>query len=291
MGFRHIFFLDNGSTDQTITIAKQYENVSVCQSTLPIEANQGLFKRYLAERSAVGGWCVDADVDEFFDYPGSNVMDLGTFLDYLNRNQYTAVVTQLLDMFSDQPLSHLVHKQQEQLASLYQYYDLSDVERTKYRQAEFVVRHAAGNQVSNPETALLYGGIRKTLYGSEWLTNCLLTKHSMFRLGKGVELFPHVHFVNHARLADVSCVMLHYKLVSNALETALQNKESFSGIGKGYSDFIDFILQNPDHQIKQSTAAKFSDAATLIEDGFLFGSAKYREYVDSFAKSPALVQG
>ncbi len=283
MGFRHIFFLDNGSADQTISIAKKYNNVSVCQSTLSIEANQGLYKGYLAERSAVGGWCVDADIDEFFDFPGSDVMELREFLDYLNRNEFTAVMTQLLDMFSDQSLSHLVQKQQEDLKDVYQYYDVSELERTEYRRAEFVQKNACRNEVTNPNTELLFGGIRKTLYGSGWLTNCLLTKHSLFRLGKGLDLFPHVHFVNNAKLADVSCLMLHYKLTSNALETALQNKESFSGIGRGYNDFIDFLLKNPDYHIKQSTAFKYEGAEALVEQRFLFASDQYREFVASHA--------
>src|SRR4030066_1320861 len=48
MGFRHIFFLDNGSTDQTISIGERHSNVSICQSKLPIDTYQNYFKRYLA---------------------------------------------------------------------------------------------------------------------------------------------------------------------------------------------------------------------------------------------------
>src|SRR5580765_2053058 len=40
MGFRHIFFLDNGSTDGTVSIAQQYPNVTILRTDLPIEANQ-----------------------------------------------------------------------------------------------------------------------------------------------------------------------------------------------------------------------------------------------------------
>jgi len=79
VGFKHIFFLDNGSTDQTVAIAKGYSNVSVCQSTLPIDSHQVFFKRYLAKQSARGGWCLDADIDEFFDYPSSGVIGLREF--------------------------------------------------------------------------------------------------------------------------------------------------------------------------------------------------------------------
>src|SRR5450631_4132515 len=133
MGFRHIFFLDNGSTDQTLSIAKSYDNVSVCQSTLPIGTHQRLFKRYMAERSVKGGWCLDADIDEFFDYPYSDIVNLESFLSYLNSHKFTAVVTQLLDMFSDRPLSDLASEEKEDLKSAYQYFDISAVTRTDYR--------------------------------------------------------------------------------------------------------------------------------------------------------------
>src|SRR5437588_5791323 len=79
-GFRHIFFLDNGSTDQTISLARNYKNVSVCKSNLSIQTNQTLLKKYLAQKSVRGGWCLDADIDEFFDYPCSDVLRLPEFL-------------------------------------------------------------------------------------------------------------------------------------------------------------------------------------------------------------------
>ena len=104
MGFRHMFFLDNGSSDETLSTIKQYDNVSIYQSTLPISANQRWFKKYLATRAIRGGWCLDADIDEFFDYPFSDAIDLQQFLVYLNQNHYTAIITHLLDMFSDRPL-------------------------------------------------------------------------------------------------------------------------------------------------------------------------------------------
>src|SRR5260370_20795818 len=46
MGFRHLVFLDNGSTDATISIAKRHKNVTIYTSTLSIEAHQGFLKKY-----------------------------------------------------------------------------------------------------------------------------------------------------------------------------------------------------------------------------------------------------
>jgi glycosyltransferase involved in cell wall biosynthesis len=274
MGFRHIFFLDNGSTDQTLSIARKYANVSVCESTLPIDAHQGLFKKYLAQKSAAGGWCLDADIDEFFDYPFSDVIDLRGFLEYLNKKQYTAVMTQLLDKFSDKPVSHLTKTREEDLKAVYQYYDISEVRKATYHGSGSLSEFGRENEVSNANTALCFGGIRKTLYGND----CLLTKHSLFSLRGGLDLFPHVHFVNNARLADVSGVMHHYKLTSNALENAMQNEEKFVGIRKGYSDFINFLLNKPDYLIKQHTAVKFQNVNELVDSGLLFVSDGYRDH-------------
>lgn len=277
MGFRHIFFLDNGSTDETISIAKKYNNVSVCRSTLPIEPHQGIFKRYLARKIFGGGWCLDADIDELFDYQSSEARGLRPFLQYLNQEQYTAVITQLLDMFSEKPLSSLGNmKQEKNLKKEYAYYDISDVKRENYQLSKLGARFGSKNNISNENTQLIFGGIRKTLYGND----CLLTKHSLFLPGQGLDLFPHVHFVNNAKLADISCIMLHYKVTSNALETASQNKEAFRGNSKGYNDFSEFILKGKDDQIKRNSAVKFQSVNDLIESGFLFTSAKYRKYVN-----------
>lgn len=275
MGFRHIFFLDNGSTDQTIAIAQKHNNVSISQSTLPIDTYQGLFKKYLAHNSAQGAWCLDADIDEFFDFPYSNVIRLHDLLEYLNGKQYTAVMTQLLDMFSDTPLSRLTQHDDDNLSAVYEYYDTSDLAKTPYRASELVASYGSSNQVSNANAALYFGGIRKRLYGND----CLLTKHSLFMPDKRLDLFPHVHFVNHARLADVSCVMLHYKLTRNALDVALQNKEGFVGNSERYGQFIDFLSNKPAYQIKQHTAVRFKTVDELVENGFLFASQEYREYV------------
>ena len=275
MGFRHIFFLDNGSTDQTISIARQHDNVSVCESKLAIEPYQPIFKKYLAEESCEGGWCLDADIDEFFDYPFSDVIGLNEFLDYLKTNQYTAVLTQLLDMFSGEPISDFIHKPEASLKEEnYQYYDVSDITKTAYRTTELGIRFGRGNMLPSDDVALYFGGIRRPFYG-----DCLLSKHSLFMPNGNVELFPQVHFVNNARLADISCVMLHYKLTSSALSTASQNKVAYPGNEKLYGGLIDFFSNNPRYQFRRETSIKFERPSELVDNGFLFMSQQFSDYV------------
>ena len=277
MGFRHIFFLDNGSTDNTITLARKHTNVTVYECRLPIETYQAVFKKRLAEMAVPGGWCLDADIDEYFDYPFSDSVSLAKFLEYLNRRNYSVVLAQMLDMFSEQPLAALAHKKPcENVKEVYRFYDLSEVRRVDYRNAGLVRAYAPRNLVANQETSLYFGGVRKALFG----VNCLLSKHSLFRTDEGLELFPHVHFMNRAKVADVSCVLLHYKLVSNAYETAVQNREAFRGTSKGYSDLMHMVETMPERRIRTETAAEFRAVADLLESNFLFSSNEYRQYAN-----------
>ena len=280
LGFKHIFFLDNGSTDRTLTLAKRYPNVSICQSHLPIEDFQRIFKKYLALASADGGWVLDVDIDEFFEYPFSDRISLPEFISYMNQCGYTAVMTQMLDVFSDQPLGELLERKHEDIRNTYKYYDLSDISKTPYSGSELAKEYGAQNQISNGAFSLYYGGIRKTLYGR----NVLLTKHSMFRVGYGVEPFLHVHFVAGAKLADISCTLLHYKLTSNAMETAIQNKEGFPGNGKGYSDLIDVLVSRPTYVIKSHSSTEYKQVNDLVDNGFLLVSDQYRLYAERTAE-------
>jgi len=275
LGFRHIFFLDNGSTDVTVAMAGKHDNVSVYQCDLPIEANQGAFKKCLAELVVPSGWCLDADIDEFFDYPFSTTMDLSQFLQYLNRRQFSAVIAQMLDLFSDKPLSALAEKaSEEDLRAQYRYYDLSQVTKIDYRASPLARTYASENRLHG-EHRLYFGGIRKALFGLD----CLLTKHSLFRTGAGIDLFPHVHFVNKGSVADVSCVLLHYKLVSNAVEVASKNSSAFTSIRKGYEDLINLVETKPTYRIKTDTAVALGGVEDLIENDFLYVSAEFRNYV------------
>jgi hypothetical protein len=231
-----------------------------------------LFKKRLAEMTVRSGWCLDVDIDEYFDYPYSDTLTLSGFLEYLNARDYTAVLTQMLDMFSDRPLSALAEAPaSENVKEVYRYYDLSQVRKVDYRSSDLTRRHAHLNKVPNGSVSLQFGGIRQVLFG----INCLLSKHSLFRMNSCLELFPHVHFVNRARLADVACVLLHYKLVGNAYETALQNKDAFHGTSKGYNDLMTLIEEMPDRRIKSDTSVEFRSTADLVESGFLFASDAY----------------
>src|SRR5215207_6656228 len=90
LGVKHLFFLDNNSTDGTVEALKNYDNTTVLCSKLPFKEYMLLMKQYLIGRfGKKDRWCLYADIDEHFDYPYSDVIGLGSLLRYLTEKSYT----------------------------------------------------------------------------------------------------------------------------------------------------------------------------------------------------------
>src|SRR5215212_9387406 len=136
MGAKHLFFLDNGSTDGTVEALKGYDNVTVLRTALPYKEYKYLFKQYLIERFGRGRWPLCVDIDELFDYPYSDIVGLSSLLRYLNERSYTAVAAQMLDMFAEEPLSGSRESElpDEPLKERHRFYDVSNISRVSIKE-------------------------------------------------------------------------------------------------------------------------------------------------------------
>src|SRR5919202_5780920 len=167
LGIKHLFFLDNGSTDGTVEALKQYDNVTVLHTTLPFKRYQVSMRQYLIERfGQKGRWCLYADMDELFDYPYSDVVSLGALLRYLNERSYTAVVAQMLDMFPEEPLSgsRAGTLLDEPLKERHRFYDISNIRRVNIK----ALPRLRNNSLESDDIEFFYGGIRSTLFRSRY---------------------------------------------------------------------------------------------------------------------------
>ena len=82
LGARDLVFLDNNSTDETVSAACEYDNVTVLRTTLPFGASiegaegQNLMRRYLIECFGRNRWSLSVNMDELLDHPYSDVISL-----------------------------------------------------------------------------------------------------------------------------------------------------------------------------------------------------------------------
>jgi len=227
-------------------------------------------KRYLAERFSQGRWNLCADIDELFDYPYSASLILRNFIRYLNEHRYTAVIAQMLDMFSDTPLAELESRPDDSLKDKYAYYDISAIKKTPYGWAT----------TGNGKLKMHWGGIRKSLFG----TNNGLTKAALVKMDGKVKPFVNWHHARDARVADVSCVLRHYPFVGG-FYTKVQEAVRMGRYGvlttDEYVAYWKGLERNPNLNLRLKTAKKLSGLEELIEEEFLVVSDRYRQWVNT----------
>ena len=268
MGVRHFVFLDNESTDRTVEMLCAHQDVTVLQTNAPYQKYENTMKRYLAERFSPGKWNLCADIDELFDYPFSKRLSLRDFLGYLNNNNYTAVVAQMLDMFSDVPLNKLDSKTDDILKEKYVYHDISDIEKEDY----------LWSKRSNPAIKMHWGGIRKMVFG----TNNGLTKSPLVLMNGKVRPFITWHHPKGARIADISCLLRHYPFVSSfcdKVEDAVRTGRYGFKVDDEYKAYAKTLRDNKRLSLKLESAQRFVGLEPLINARFLIVSANYRQWV------------
>src|SRR3712207_6679785 len=196
LGVKHIVFLDNNSTDDTVDACSRYDGVTVLRTNAPYKDHEGDMTRYLVDRFGEGRWTLYVDIDEFFDYPYSDVVGLDSLLGYLNNKSYTAVMARMLDMFPEKLLSNRTHELVEAWKEEHRFYDISGLKRSRMSKDADVFRN---NIFDSDEVAVAFrGGIRETLFGyTPWLTKYRL----LFSDGKAKR--DGAHGVYNARVAEI----------------------------------------------------------------------------------------
>ena len=81
--------MDNGSVDNTVSYALQFENVTILKTTLSYKHYKRFLRKYLVNKFGKGCWCLVADIDERFDYPCSDKIPIKVFLHYIRALDVT----------------------------------------------------------------------------------------------------------------------------------------------------------------------------------------------------------
>lgn len=269
MGAKHLIFLDNGSTDKTVDLLCEFSNVTVLQTNAPYQKFENTMKWYLADRFSRGRWHLCADIDELFTYPDHEKLSLRDFLRYLNAYKFTAVTAHMLDLFSDLPLSKVESKIDDSLKDKYQYFDLTSITRSD--------DYWWSKPPKDFNLKAHWGGIRKVLFG----TNTGLTKAPLVKLDGKVKPFVQWHHVRSGKLADVSCVLLHYPFVSSFYQKVLDAVETgCRGVFTDeYAIYWKELERNPDLNLKLETAEVLTSLDLLLDQGFIVSSENYRQWV------------
>ena len=275
LGAKHLFFLDNGSTDGTVEALKNYNNTTVLRSKLPFKEYKHLMRQYLIGRfGKKDRWCLYADIDELFYYPYSDVMGLGCLLRYLNGNSYTAVAAQILDMLSEEPLSGREgNLEDEPLKELNRFYDISNISRMRFK--ELPHRHKRNNTLQSDEIEIFRNGIRSAIFSDR----PVLSKFPLVFTDGRIKPFDRSsHWVDNAKIADITCVLLHYKFLDGYFHKrtmqAVQEESHYKN-SRGAKKYLEVLNRNPTLKMKRESARELKGVNDLVENGFLVVSEEY----------------
>ena len=291
MGIERFVFLDNDSKDGTPDLLAGQPGVSVFHSKMPYRSCKIAAKQFLTQNFGRSNWVLLLDIDEFFQFPFCEGMTLKNFVRYLNRNDYSAVVTQMLDMFPSGPIdalnkapgnncANLLHcSVQNSFLNEHRYFSLAGLHPVAY--ADSICNRSA-NLVDCDTLTAMFGGIRYRKFE----TNVFLTKHPLIFPAKGAKL-QNCHLVKHARLANLSGVLLHYKFTEGFREYVAEivAEGSFHKGSAEYKSYKRILSENREFTFCDETSRTYSSTNQLIDHGFITVSDRFREYSRNLVES------
>jgi hypothetical protein len=272
LGVRHIVIVDNGSSDETVGIASAFADVTVIRNTLPAKHHEILLRDVATRQVLRGGWVLFADADEMFEPPLG--APLPRLIAYLNAQGFTAMVTQMLDLFS--PLPYGVGKAwgYDQVVAQANCYSLGQVTSIPYHdRAQIGFSWFLDGNDGN--VALKIGGLRREVFGEA----CFLSKHSLVRNVPGVQLMTHPHCASGVRVADVTGVLRHYKLAGDYL--ARDRASVAAGTWDHAEDAkrLAAAVGGDSFCIAPAAPQVYAGPEVLVAQGFLEASDRFRRFI------------
>ena len=271
IGIRHIFLLDNNSLDRTIDIAKQFSNISIYRCNIDFKKNKNFIRRYASSLFGRNCWSLVLDADELFYYPKHDMLALRDFIEYLQNNKYDAVTCQMLDMIANKPLNETAEKL-DYPDNEFKYYDISNIHRRDFEENSKL-------KTTNTNIKILAGGIRNKVFNMPYKLP-YMTKIKLINTADGIR-FREDNGTENATLADISCVLLHYKFLRNfhnKCKTVVQ-RENYWKDSLEYKSYLKKLEQNPEINLYSETARELTNIEELIKSGYIIVSENYVNYV------------
>ncbi len=269
-GVDRVFYIDNGSTDQSMQIALGQENVHVFQT-------RENFKHYsnwmeiLLERYGKGHWCLAADVDEILNYPYADVISLKEYCHFLESQGYTAVQNYLLDMYSDKPVSQNAYTAGENPLAVCSYFDPAFEESEKYWLNEKTQEYFPLKRIT--------GNLRYRLFG----TKVSLSKINPFKYGPQVFAGRGLHAMDGVQYANLSGVVFHFKYLQdfNARVVAEARRGQHEGGAAEYKKYARKVEGEGDINCYFPGSVRYENNAQLREMGLIKSSTALDAFIQA----------
>ena len=136
------------------------------------------------------------------------------------------------------------------------------------------------NQLSYPGLKFYCGGIRRKLFNAN-SNSFYLIKHPLLFLDGKLEPFTNPHYSNKAYVADVSCVLRHFKFIASFKEKVATLKNALEFYARlEYEEYHKLISDKQGLSLYSKDSHKFETVNQLIGEGFIYVSPQYAKHFD-----------
>lgn len=244
LGFSEFVFLDNGSGDQTCALLKKEPDVLLLQSHLSFKYFYHSMQTWLVRRFSNRRWTLLADIDEFFDFPRSEELEIGGLIQYLEEHRYEAVLAPMLDMY---PKAITRDAEDLNWYKTHRYFETKSIEWGSYP------AHVLGLVPDGVKIAKC--GVRHRVFG----VHELIAKSVFFDASKVLVTVADTHYAFNARVADVTGFIRHYRFKPPFFET-------MSKIAEGRQYYLGSQnYRKMDRQARQTDRIEFYDPEISCE--------------------------
>lgn len=266
IGVNNFIFICNNTEDKTIEILSEFPNVKILRNDLPYKTYWHHFKRFLFEEYGENSWNLIVDIDEFLDFPFSQKLNLHDLINYCDRNNYSAVVTQMIDLVPKGDYSKATNFIDEHI-----YYSTINEKIESYRS---ILNKS--NTISNQNINFRLNGWRDFKFN---VGEIMLTKHALVKHNNETK-YTHDHFVKNAVVADFSMLLKHYKFsadFNNYVKKSVLEKNHYQE-SKEYAKYETY-LEKGNNNLFDEKMVDFSQDVTRINNNIINISTNFITFV------------
>lgn len=258
LGVSRVILLDNGSTDDTLAIARGDSRIHVFQTLQSFAGNKIAWQELLLRRYGTGCWNLVLDADELFAYPDMDVLDLPGFARSLEAGNAQALHCMFIEMFSRGSIRNLRYAPGDDLLSAAPWFDAESYVSVPYRSV-----------FGLPGSTFVYmGGTRARVFGGEFGGS----KVPFFKYAPGQFLRLGLHTIEGARLSEHQAAVLHFKYLQDFHEKVVReaSRNVYWNGSAEYKAYAALLEKNPDFSLWHPGARRYESWRSLAEAGLVF---------------------
>jgi glycosyltransferase involved in cell wall biosynthesis len=258
LGVDRFIFIDNGSTDGTtdFLLAQNDSNVFYTEESYA-GSNCGVdWINELLSDFGHNHWVLTLDSDELLIYPMCESINLQLLTKFLDMTNDQAIVTFMLDMYSETPIKDTSYTSGSSFVNTCEYFDSDSY-------------HEVGN-----DNIPIRGGPRHRLFWHDHnrkKPSPVLKKIPLVKWRHDLHYAASTHVIENVRLATLTGIVQHFKLFSDFFISAkneTERKEHWDNAAQ-YESYWDILRKNPDLSAFYNGSIKYSDSMQLVRLGMM----------------------